>query len=363
MPPDYRPPAQVSPMKFEATASAPLLSLCIPTYNRSSTLLALVRRILSQNCADLQVVVLDNGSTDDTLTRLSEIDDPRLVVLSNGVNRGVLFNVVNVLVQGTGTYSALLLDKDLLDPTLIPGFLQFLREAQPECGYCEYGLPVDAAPRRFETGAPALRGVAYSCHHPTGYFFRTDSLRAIDITTRFTDYEVVGHFPFEFMQAELCVRGPAAIYQTPIFSPEVLQLAKSAKSHGTHAGREDAFFSPKGRLKMTVNFSHHISSLAIDPAVKRELIIDRFAQGLRQSTVEFRRLMADGNICDHYHIAPRRIGALETLRTGWWFHRQFSDRVLRCAPVEAKLTQGRLLVGMLRRFRQAISRRLARRFA
>lgn len=334
-----------------------LLSFCIPTYNRCASLLPLVRQILLLPGKEIQVVVLDNGSTDDTLTSLASIDDDRLLVRSNGHNRGVLFNVVNVLLQGTGKYSVLLLDKDRLDITLVDDFLRFLRNEQPECGYCEYGLSHDAPPRLFSRGEPALRGVAYSCHHPTGFFFRTQSLRAIKATDRFTDYELVGHFPFEFMHAELCLRGPAAIYQAPVFSPEILEVAKSEKSHGTHAGKEDAFFSPNGRLKMAVNFSDHISSLDIGSDVKRELILAVFAQGLLQSTLGFRRIMANESVCEHYHIAPRRIGILETLGTGWWFYSQFSERFLRREPDGVQISHGYLLIVMLRHFQRALARR------
>lgn len=340
-------------------ASEPLLSFCIPTYNRSGSLLPLVRRVLSVPSNDIQVVVLDNGSTDDTLALLATIDDPRLLVRSNGLNRGVLFNVVNVLVQGTGTYSALLLDKDTLEPALVSDFLRFLGREQPECGYCEYGLAPDAPPRLFSRGEPALRGVAYSCHHPTGYFFRTQSLRTIDAAARFTDYELTGHFPFEFMQAELCLRGRAAIYQAPVFSPEVLEFAKSAKSHGTHAGKEDAFFSPKGRLKMALNFSDHISSMEIDADVKRKLILAVFVQGLWQSTLGFRHLIANENVCEHYHIAQRRVGTLETLGTGWWFYRQFSEQFLPRKPNDVRITHVRLLLIILHRFLRALMRRLS----
>ena len=78
------------------------LSFCIPTYNRSVEVGALVRRVLQCPAADIEVLVLDNGSTDDTLKRLAQIDDPRLSIYSNGHNRGVLFNVVNVLLRGRG---------------------------------------------------------------------------------------------------------------------------------------------------------------------------------------------------------------------------------------------------------------------
>lgn len=73
--------------------------------------------------------------------------------------------------------------------------------------------------------------------------------------------------------------------------------------------------------------------------------------------------MADESICDHYHIATRRVSLVETLRTAWWFHQQFSDQVLRREQHVTRLTQWRLLFGMVRRLQQAMGRHLARRFA
>jgi len=347
-------------MTSDISASPPLLSLCIPTYNRCATLVPLVRRVLSMPGDEIQVVVLDNGSTDDTLARLAEIGDPRLIVRSNGVNRGVLFNVVNVLVQGTASYSILLLDKDSLDPALIPDFLEFLRHERPECGYSKYGLPVGTPPRSFPAGEAALRAVAYSCHHPTGYFFRTESLRRIEAAKRFTDFDFVGHFPFEFMQAELCLLGKGAIYQAPAFSPEVLQLSKSTKSHGTDASKEDAFFSPKGRLKTAVNFSKHIMTLPIPAALAKQLVLDRFAQGLRQSTLGYRYVLGNESICEHYHIEARTLGWLKMLRIAWWFFLQFSQQLIERDARRTKLSRAVLLADTFQRLQRAVARRLSR---
>lgn len=348
----------VSPVR-----STPLLSFCIPTYNRPGTLIPLVRRVLETQSTDIEVVVLDNGSTDDTLAQLSSIDDPRLVVRSNGTNRGVIFNVVNVLVQGSGRYSVLLLDKDSVDPSLVCDFVEFLRHEGPACGMCEYNSPADTPHQIFASGKSALRGLAYSCHHPTGYFFRSADLRDIDISSRFTDFDYVGHFPFEFIQAELCLRGPAAIYHAPVFSPEVLQVSKSMKSYGTNAAKEDAFFSPKGRLKMAVNFSAHIRTLTIPQALAKQMVLDRFAQGLRLSTVDFRSVMANESVCEHYHIATRRVGVLEMLRTSWWFFREFSRQVIEAGAKDDSLSRTAIAWDFIRRLQRAVGRRLARRAA
>jgi hypothetical protein len=318
----------------------------------------LVRRVLACASDEIEIVVTDNCSTDDTVAQLQSIEDPRLVVLRNQVNRGALFNQVNVLLQGSGVYSALLLDKDSVDPAILPTFLDFLRRESPSTGYCEYHQPVGAPVRRFQQGADALKGMAYSCHHPSGYFFRKADLHDIRIVERFSEHAVVGNFPFEFMQAELALRGPAAIFQEPVFVPESLADAQAVKSFTINAMKEDAFFSPRGRLNTAVRFSSHIYSLPLQADIQRQLVFDRFAQGLWLSTVGYRAIMANEAICDHYHIAPRRVGKLELLSIALKFHRSFVRQLRTARQGVPPLTGSEILVDTIRRLVRRFARRL-----
>jgi len=54
------------------------VSVVIPTYNRAGTVLDAVQSVLAQEFADLELIVVDDGSTDDTAARLAAIPDPRL---------------------------------------------------------------------------------------------------------------------------------------------------------------------------------------------------------------------------------------------------------------------------------------------
>ncbi|NND91920.1 MAG: glycosyltransferase family 2 protein [Granulosicoccus sp.] len=56
-------------------------SIVIPTYNRSSSVLDTLQSVFDQTLDDFEIVVVDDGSTDDTAQVLSAIDDPRLVVV------------------------------------------------------------------------------------------------------------------------------------------------------------------------------------------------------------------------------------------------------------------------------------------
>jgi glycosyltransferase involved in cell wall biosynthesis len=309
----------------DSASSRPFdLSLCIPTYNRIEKLEPLVRRILSCSDPVIEVVVLDNASTDGTLVRLSAITDPRLHVYCNEVNRGGLFNGLNVLDKAQGRFAVMLLDKDDVDPHLLPGFRDFLL-GQPglACGYCEYGLSVPDEALLYEAGMSALMSIAFAGHHPTGYFFETNRLRQTGYLQRLCDFELEGHFPYDFIFAELLLQGRGAIYQRPVFAPESEANAALHKSICTNAVREDAFFSPRGRLKTAIHFSQHIGRMPLSPASKQQLIVKCYLKGLIESTIGYRRLMTNEALCAHYHIGTRRIGMAELLATASEFHRCF----------------------------------------
>lgn len=59
----------------------PLISVVIPTYNRAEQVVKAVNSVLSQSYENFEVLICDDGSTDDTKEAVESINDKRIIYL------------------------------------------------------------------------------------------------------------------------------------------------------------------------------------------------------------------------------------------------------------------------------------------
>jgi len=69
--------------------STPLVSVTSAFYNVGPDLFDMVRSIFAQTFTDWELVLLDDGSTDDSLQLAQSIDHPKVRVFTNGRNLGI----------------------------------------------------------------------------------------------------------------------------------------------------------------------------------------------------------------------------------------------------------------------------------
>lgn len=105
-----------------------LITIGIPTWNRSHYVLDAVRSCLNQTYSNIEIVVSDNASTDDTWEKLNSVQDPRLFLHRQKLNVGGAGNFNTCLNKATGEFFLLLCDDDLLEPTAIEKLSKPLRE-------------------------------------------------------------------------------------------------------------------------------------------------------------------------------------------------------------------------------------------
>ena len=93
------------------------VSVVIPTRNRWRLLRTTVAAALAQEGVELEVIVVDDGSTDGTREQLEAIDDPRLRVCRHDASRGVAAARNTGIEAADSAWVAFLDDDDLWAPT------------------------------------------------------------------------------------------------------------------------------------------------------------------------------------------------------------------------------------------------------
>lgn len=102
------------------------VSVVIPTYNRAGPVVAAIESVLRQTYDDLQVVVVDDGSTDDTGRRVADLADDRIAYLRQA-NRGVSAARNRGIAAATGEVVAFLDSDDVWMAEKLAHEVAFLR--------------------------------------------------------------------------------------------------------------------------------------------------------------------------------------------------------------------------------------------
>jgi len=97
----------------------PLVSICIPSYNAAAYIGDTLRSVLAQTYPNIEIIVCDDQSTDDTPDIIRQFDDPRITLHINEKNLGHSGNYNNALLHADGKYVKLLCNDDLITPDCI----------------------------------------------------------------------------------------------------------------------------------------------------------------------------------------------------------------------------------------------------
>jgi glycosyltransferase involved in cell wall biosynthesis len=105
----------------------PLVTICIPTYNRPEMLRHSLRSVLQQSYRHLEVIVSDNASDTDTAAVVDSFGDDRVRVDRLLENIGLHGNLSRCLHLGTGKYRVMLPDDDSMLPGNVESKVAFFK--------------------------------------------------------------------------------------------------------------------------------------------------------------------------------------------------------------------------------------------
>ncbi|MEI7597375.1 MAG: glycosyltransferase [Bacteroidota bacterium] len=86
--------------------NSPEISVVMPVYNGAKFLREAIDSILSQTFADFEFIIIDDGSTDETISIVNSYTDSRIRLFLNERNMGIIDSLNKGLIQATGNFIA-----------------------------------------------------------------------------------------------------------------------------------------------------------------------------------------------------------------------------------------------------------------
>ena len=90
-----------------------MISIIIPTFNRSNSLLIAVQSILNHQIENIEIIVIDDGSTDNTKIAIEALNNPLIKYIQNTKNIGTVQSKIDGIAVARGEYIGFLDDDDI----------------------------------------------------------------------------------------------------------------------------------------------------------------------------------------------------------------------------------------------------------
>ena len=120
---------------METEKPTPLVSILIPVFNREELIEATIRSALGQTYSNIEVVVVDNASTDRTYEVLIDLaaTESRLRIFRNSENIGPVRNWERCIAEARGQFGKILWSDDLIEPAFVQSCVSPLSD--PDIGF------------------------------------------------------------------------------------------------------------------------------------------------------------------------------------------------------------------------------------
>ncbi len=178
------PSAKVSAFSSQLSASPPLVSVLIPTYNAERTIGEAIQSILDQRFGNWELIIVDDASTDRTAEiAASFASDPRVRLLRNEQRLGKWANHNRCTQEARGEFLKFLHADDVLYRHCLEHLLHFAKQHR-QAGLiqsCEGVTPQYLAPK-LQTPREAYQqeyfGAVSLWESPTGMLYRRDAWKS-----------------------------------------------------------------------------------------------------------------------------------------------------------------------------------------
>lgn len=104
----------------------PLVSIGMPVFNCETTVSSAVKSILNQTYHNWELILIDDGSKDSTLSIIKSFKDPRIKIIADGLNQNLPKRLNQAIALSRGKYFARMDGDDIAYPKRIQAQVEYL---------------------------------------------------------------------------------------------------------------------------------------------------------------------------------------------------------------------------------------------
>lgn len=146
---------------MEENLKTPSVSVVMAVYNAERFLKVAVNSILNQTYSDFELICVNDGSKDHSLKILESINDPRLIILNNDANRGIVYSANRGIDAARAQLIARFDSDDISHPDRLKKQVEYMNQ-HPEMAMCSsfirqidiYGNPAGFWPSDISADTP-----------------------------------------------------------------------------------------------------------------------------------------------------------------------------------------------------------------
>lgn len=298
-----------------------LLTICIPTYNRSEKVVNMVEDILYHR-SDVKIVIIDNCSSILHLAEIKKLIHPNLKIVTRDNNIGGNANITDAYSYSDTKYSLLCLDKDYIDINYLDELLELLTKNDKIIHGQILTNPITSKKSIFlPKGFKTLQKWGFDCAHPSGFFLCNSILKELGLVERILLH--CSDFPFttDLIKVHLIMKGDGYVLNAPLIRTETLYESAENKSY-TYSGN-NVWFLPHNIIYRMSLFILETLTLDLDRRELRRMIQKIFLRNLIDATFGYKKLINNDNICKHHGLIKRKLGSIHILKTYIDFQRFF----------------------------------------
>ncbi|MCV3216728.1 glycosyltransferase [Plectonema radiosum NIES-515] len=183
----------------------PKVSVIIPSYNHEKFVAEAIQSVLNQTYQDFEIVITDDGSTDNTVNVIKQFTDPRIRLFCFTINRGAAVAANNCLKEARGEFIAMLSSDDVFAIEKLEKQAKFLDEHLEMGAVLSYAHIIDEDGNDFTQEKHAYKEIFIQYNRNrfkwlNRFFFQGNCLCHPSALIRKKCYEDVGQYDERFAQ-------------------------------------------------------------------------------------------------------------------------------------------------------------------